>query len=200
MEAKQGYLKGMDQDASNNRRDSNAYFSAHNFRIVTEEGGSTGALETEKGTKLAFKIPDIEEMTLTNPDSGVVTVIPPQNNLQIIGSTTMVDTMIIFTTNGTSTTPNGYGQIWKVKFNETSEEIIGLTTNDFLDVNAHLVYNQKLNFSTEYRIGRAVALNETEKKQRVYWTDNYNQVRVFNLADPDTLNIPIDTIDLFAFY
>jgi hypothetical protein len=148
-------------------------------------------LETEKGTTLAFKVPDLDEMIL---DDG--TVIPAQSNLQIIGATSMVDTIIIFTTNETSTSPNGYGQIWMMKYSEEEDAIIGLTGANELDL-SHLVYNQKLDFSTEHRIGRAIALYETITKQRVYWTDYYNQVRVFNLVEANSLNVPVGTIDLF---
>jgi hypothetical protein len=59
MKQTQGYIKGMDQDSANSKRDPNSYFSADNFRVVTDEGASSGSLEVEKGTKLAFKIPTI---------------------------------------------------------------------------------------------------------------------------------------------
>jgi len=192
MEGKQGYLKGMDQDSAFTKRDPNSYFSADNFRVVTDEGSSSGSLETEKGTSIAFKIPDLIQMTLTDG-----TNIPAQANLKIIGSCTMVDELILFTTNDTTTTPSSYGQIWKCKYDEDTGSIIGLTGANELDPAIHLFYNQALNFSTEYRIGRAIALYETSVKQRVYWTDFYNQVRVFNLADPAPLDIPLNTIDLF---
>ena len=192
MEGKQGYVKGMDQDSSFTKRDSNSYFAAHNFKVVTDGGSSAGTLETEKGTKLAFKVPDLLDMTLTSGE-----VIPAQANLRIIGSCTMVDDIIIFTTNETSITPSGYGQIWRCKYDEESQTIIGLLPGNTLDPSVHLFYNQALNFSTEYRIGRAIALYETKDKQRVYWTDNYNQVRTFNLAVDNSLDVDITTLDLF---
>ena len=194
MEAKQSYLKGMDMDSSYSKRDPNSYFSAKNFKVVTDGGSSAGSLETEGGTKLAFNVPNIPTMTLADVD---VSVIPAQNNLKIIGSCTLVDELIVFTTNNTSTdTGDAYGQIWKCKYDENTDKIIGLSGDD-LTVANHLIYNQKLGFSTEYRINKAIALYETSKKQRVYWTDNNNQVRVFNLADPDGLNVELNTIDLF---
>ena len=186
-------MKGMDQDSANNKRDPNSYFSANNFRVVTDEGASSGSLENEKGTKLAFKVPIISEMVLKDG-----TIIPPQTNLKIIGSCTMVDEIIIFTTNNTTATPNGYGQIWKCKYDEGTGKIIGLDAQNQLVPSIHLYYNQKLNFSTEYRIGRAIALYETTEKQRVYWTDNYNPVRTFNLAASDPLNTPLSNTALFS--
>jgi hypothetical protein len=201
MEARQGYVKGMDQDASNNKRNPETYYEAHNFRFVTEDGSSAGVLENEKGTQIAFRVPDLDEMVLGDAGPGEdvnTTVIPAQAGLHIIGSTTMVDRLIIFTTATTSANPaGGYGQIWMMQFDEETGVIDGLLPGDWLDPNVHLMYNQQLEFSTDYRIGRAVALYENEKKQRVYWTDNYNPLRVFNLADDDPLNVPLDTVNVF---
>lgn len=192
MKAKQGYLGGMDQDTAFNKRNPNTYYSAHNFRIMTNEGNSSGSLVSEKGTELSFTVPTIPSMTL-----GDGTVIPTQANLQIIGSTTMVDEIIIFTTNQTSEAPSGYGQVWQLKYDEATDSIIGLTVNGELDPAVHLKYNNALNFSTEYRIGRAVALYETTNKQRVYWTDNYNPVRTLNLSNTDVLDTPLTQVNLF---
>lgn len=192
MEGKQGYLEGMNMDTAFEKRTPNSYFRADNYRVVTGEGSSAGALETEKGTTISFKIPDVAEMILTDG-----TIIPAQTDLKIIGSCTMVDELILFTTNSSAVTPISYGQIWKCKFDEATDTIDGITTANELDITSHLIYNQQLNFSTEYRIGRAVALYETSSKQRVYWTDNYNQVRTFNLAEPSPLDVPLVLLDLF---
>ena len=48
MEAKQGYIGGIDQDTAHNKRSPNTYFEAHNLRIITNEGASSGSLETEE--------------------------------------------------------------------------------------------------------------------------------------------------------
>lgn len=186
-----GYLSGMNQDGAKNKENNNSYFSALDFRIVTDKGKSTGSLENERGTKIAFKVPDLAEMTL---DDG--TVIPAQTNLNIIGWGTIVDTIVIFTTNEHAIDNTAsYGQIWKLEFNETSGEVIGLSSGE-LTVANHLVYNQQLNFSTYHRIGRVIGRYETDKIKRVYWTDNYNSVRSFNIADEDTLNYPLENINL----
>ena len=137
MEGKQGYLKGMDQDAAFTKRDANSYFRADNFRVITDEGSSSGSLETEKGTTIAFKVPNLSTMTLADG-----TVIPAQADLKIIGSCTMVDELILFTTNSTSTTPASYGQIWKCKYDEATGAIAGITGTNELDPAIHLVYNQ----------------------------------------------------------
>lgn len=192
MEGKQGFIKGMDQDTALNKRDPNSYFSAHNLRIVTGEGTSMGSLEVEKGTALSFKIPDIPEMVLTDG-----TIIPAQTDLKILNITSMIDELLVFTTNETSSTPNGYGQLWKCKYDEATNSIIGLLPSNKLDITLHLFYNQKLNFSTEYRIGRVVTLVETKNKVRAYWTDNYNNLRTFNYAVDNPLDTPLSSLDIF---
>ena len=192
-EGKNSFTGGMNVDISHLKRNPDTCFSISNFKIITTDGSSTGALETEKGTKLEFKIPDLAQMTLTDS-----TVIPAQSGLRIIGSTTMVDELILFTTNSSAVTPVSYGQIWKCKFNEALNAITGLININELNPAVHLFYNQKLNFSTEYRIGRAIALYETKKKQRVYWTDNYNNLRSFNLAADNPLDTPLSTLDIFS--
>jgi hypothetical protein len=55
--AKQTYLGGIDQDTSKLKYKQTSYFEAHNFKVITEDGSSTGALENERGNKLTFKIP-----------------------------------------------------------------------------------------------------------------------------------------------
>lgn len=187
-----GYLSGMTQDGAKNKENQNSYFYARDFRVVTDKGKSTGSLENERGHKLSFIVPDLEEMTLTDG-----TVIPAQENLQIIGWCTIRDRIVIFTTNETAFEPtSSYGQIWALEINETNGDVINITAGNELTVADHLIYNQQLNFSSYHRIGRAVGRYETADIQRVYWTDNYNNVRVFNIAIEDSLNYPLDNVDL----
>lgn len=191
MKNKQGFLAGMDQDSSKNKRNPNSYYSMSNFRIITNEGLSSGSIETEKGTVLSFIVPDLAEMELTDG-----TIIPAQTDLKIIGWTTIRDTIVIFTTNNHADDEvNQYGQIWAFKYNELSNIIDGLTPGNQLDPSLHLKYNNATNFSSHYRI-KAIGRYENENIQRVYFTDNYNPVRAFNIADPDSLDIDIGNIDL----
>jgi len=193
MKAKKGYTKGMNRDISSDKQDPNTYYSLENFRVVTEDGLTTGSLVNESSTEEKFSIPDLDEMTLADG-----TVIPAQEGLKIIGWTTIIDTIVIFTTNSDDEVPDSYGLIWACKFNEANDSIIGLMGNGSLNPDAHLLYNQKMNFSTYHRIGRAVGRYENFNTQRVYWTDNYNSVRVFNIGIDDPLNVPVENIALFA--
>lgn len=193
MESRITYVNGLDQDTSVTKRAEGTYFTAKNIRLVTEGGLSTGSIENEKGTTLSFVIPNIPEFTLPN---GVV--IPAQTSLHIVGMTTMVDDIIVFTTDSTSTTPNSYGQIWRFKYNEATNAIQGILAGNILDINTHLYYNNKINLSSYYRV-KAIARYETANSQRVYWTDNYNSVRTLNLANrTDSLSFDVNLLDLIT--
>jgi len=195
MKAKNSFTGGIEQDVALSRRKPDTLYSGSNFQITTTEGLSSGSLVNSNGTSKAFRLPNLAAMTLTDAAS---TVIPAQAELKIIGSTVSLDELIIISTNETSATPSSYGQIWKCKFDELTGNIIGLTGLGELDPTIHLFYNQKLNLSTRYRIGRLIALKETTTKHRLYWTDNYNPVRAFNLAVEEPLNTPIENTPLFA--
>lgn len=111
------------------------------------------------------------------------TYLASQANVQIIGWTTIRDNYYLFTTNDTTTT-GGPGQIWKLAVSEVDKS----TT-------LSIVYNGQLNFSTKYPI-EAIGRYENECTKRVYWTDNFNQVRTLNteatdvfFTDPDNINL-----------
>jgi len=187
-----GFFKGLNQDAAKNKYDPNTYEYASNWRVVTGEGLSSGSLENEKGTVLSFRVPDVPQMYLSDG-----TLIPAQNNLQIIGLGSLLDTIIVFTTNETSDTPaSSYGQIWSCIYDEATNSITGLDSNGYLTVANHLKYNNILNFSSYHTIKRIIGRYENKNTQRVYFTDNYNSVRVFNIADSDPLNIDPGLLDL----
>lgn len=195
MKGIKSYIKGMNKDATQSKQDGNTYEHADNLRVVTDGGLSSGSIENEKGHKLSFVVPDLVQMTLTDG-----TIIPAQSNLQIIGWGTIVDTIVIFTTSETAPDPKktvqSYGQIWKLNFDETSGNITNLGVGNTLTITNHLVYNQKVNFTSYHRIGRVVGRYENIDTQKIYWTDFYNSVRVINIADPNSLDIPLDNIDL----
>ena len=194
MKAKNSFTGGLDQDSALSKRTHDTMYSGSNFQITTSEGLSSGSLVNSNGMKKAFTLPNLAAMDLGIGDDGLI---PAQTGLKIIGSTVMIDELIIISTKETSATPDGYGQIWKCKFDELTGEIIGLTGAGELDPAIHLFYNQKLNLSTKYRVGRIVALNETASKHRIYWTDNHNGLRVFNFAVAAPLATSLENIELF---
>lgn len=265
MKSVQGYLGGMNQDSAKNKRPANSYYSLLNFRVTTEDGLSTGSLETEKGNKLGFVMPDIKKQGIVSNLTGTVTInfqdatpsiviavtednvfteistdaavialgadvtvyqigsttviedtngakiltiigtlgatvelIAAQEELQIIGWTTIVDDIIVFTSSVNSVGGGTAGQIWKLTYDEATDTIINIGASNTLVVTEHLKYNNLTDFSHLYRIGRAIGRYETTSIQRIYWTDNNSPVRTFNVADPYAFETPVENLDLRA--
>ena len=53
------YTKGMNQDAAPLKYPQENYFDAENFRIVTDDGGSSFTLENTKGNSVSFQLPGV---------------------------------------------------------------------------------------------------------------------------------------------
>jgi hypothetical protein len=112
--------------------------------------------------------------------------VEPQTGLRIIGWTTLRDKVILFTTNETSATPSSAGQIWKFSYNPITKTVNNIDSNGSLTLSDHLIYNNMLNFSTHWHIGtEAIGHYENSKTGRVYWTDEYNNLRTINALDPN---------------
>lgn len=125
--------------------------------------------------------------------------VEPQTGLKIIGWTTLRDDVILFTTNETSSAPDSAGQIWKFDYNPITKTINNIGSNNTLSLNDHLIYNNKLNFSTHWHIGtEAIGHYENSKTGRVYWTDEYNQLRTINALDPDLMGISPGDISIVS--
>lgn len=103
------------------------------------------------------------------------------NNPVVIGDTTLRDELILFTTENSSDI-GGFGQIWKVAYDDAT-----------LETTTGLIYAGDLNFSMEHLI-EAVARYETPAIQRIHWTDDYNVLRSVEITNPDRFTIPVDKI------
>ena len=123
------------------------------------------------------------------------------SNLKIIGGAYLREEIIIFSTSSDDETPSGTdGQIWKFAFNQGATDIENINGSR-LDPYYHLMYNGKLNFSTYWHIGReAIGHYENSKTGRVYWTDEYNQLRTANLLDPDLLGVLPSSLNIMSNY
>lgn len=104
------------------------------------------------------------------------------SNPKIIGYANIRNTMVLF-----STTDNNDGQIWSVDLSNPSNPSVAPVPE--------LLYNGFCGFSTEFPI-EAIGKYENDKIQRVYWTDNNNPPRCFNIingasviSEPDDLNL-----------
>ena len=281
------YIKGIDQDTSPQKRRPETYYLLKDGHVVTEEGMTSGAIENEKGTTLAFTVPDTQniyklvfaysgkgigytiykgyvtiptaidsgehilpagysmeqvmadlntwyaedillgkfqilniynkvwfiglnsELTVTTSSDpsnhAVLTLeVPAQTRLRIIGSATMRDEIILYTTNSTLETPglNGqpstYGQIWKFTFDEISKTVEGALITAELVPSKHLFYNNLLNFSAYNRVKKSITRYESEYFAKTYFTDGYNNLRHFNFNDPNHFILSPSELELMS--
>ena len=128
-------------------------------------------------------------------------VVPALTNLKIIGWGTLRDDLVLFTTTCEDEVPNGSdGQIWKLAYNLSTNQIDNANV-DTLNPYYHLMYNNILNFTTQYHIGTEVIGHyETSKIGRSYWTDEYNSLRSANLLDPNLLGVTPSTLSVSSDY
>lgn len=170
------FKKGMVKDLDFSLLSNEAYLNSTNFRIVTSVGESTGALENIEGNNLI--------------NSGVNDICPDGH--YIVGSCLVRDTLVLFTTNNTSSTPDGgNSRILIAEFDEATETLGTVTVLYDDNLNASAGY---LNFSTAHLI-KAIGRYETPSVQKVYWTDGYNNLRYANIVDNLTITGGLYTLN-----
>jgi len=101
-----------------------------------------------------------------------------------------------FVLNSSKTPLNIPGQIWYINYDDISDSVTDLDPNGALRLDIHLKYHGILNFS----LGNAIykeALGRYEKTDvaNLYFTDNYNQPRVFNLLNPQHFAVDEKMLD-----
>ena len=134
--------------------------------------------------------------------SSVITVPANVTPIHPIGYAVLRDDIYIFSTpcynEDPQTNGGGYGYIWKFSYNNitflannTGTVIPGLA-------NLELIYANDIDLTTWYNIPQTgvVTRYENDLIQRIYWTDNYNQLRSINVVqdqlfalDPTLLNV-----------
>lgn len=125
----------------------------------------------------------------------ITTQVPNQFYLKIIGWIWIRDTIVMFTTNSSNPNPSSYGQIWKFKYDETTNQVEDVDINGSLVISKHLIYNEKLNFSRFNRVS-GEGRYESTNKQSVYFTDNHNNLRTFNIVKENSFATPPEIIQV----
>jgi hypothetical protein len=162
------FTKGMVKDLDKSYVSKEQYLEASNFRLTTNAGESTGALENIDGNNIVYN------GTPINPYE----IMP--NGMYICGNVNVRDTIVLFLTNNIGTSPSG-GRSMIVRFSvNTATEKIGTVTT---------VYDDSLNDGTgtlDFSVNnpiKAVVAYESPTIQKVYWTDGYNNIRFCNIVD-----------------
>lgn len=112
--------------------------------------------------------------------------IPVQTDLEVIGWTTIRDTIILLTTNHDTNDFNGIGQIWKLEYNDKSDAV----------TNLELLYNNVCGFTKYHPMRRVIGRYEIPETQNIYFTDFHNKLRKFNTADPNGFLVDIDNLSV----
>lgn len=144
---------------------------------------------------------DLKGLTSQQPALlSITTEVGAINNLTLIGGKSYRDYLILFTTSnipsetlrvGTITT----GQIWKVKYNQVTEQIEGAVNLELVP-SEHLFYNNYIDLRIDYKITDIEIEYRSDEFFKVYWVDTYNHIRHINIANNSSLGLNPDQLDM----
>ncbi len=168
--------KGLHQDSAFILQPDGTYRNMKNGMLISFDGNHY-TVEMTKGNRVL--------LTLTPRYVAVKTVLDiiPMP----IGFASFIDKLVVFNTNSETTT--GYGEIGVITFVRT-----GL---DFTGTYVPYYHHASLNFTKLHKI-EAWTFRENDNISRVYWTDNFNEPRVFDIADPMFTTYFTGTADLIV--
>lgn len=150
--------KGMNRDTSVSSFSSVFSFENMNLRLSTVDGNTQMSWVNEKGPKQLKCIINITPWDTQSTISNTLEGSP-------LGTAVLNHQLVLFTTNPFAILPDS---IYVLKYEG------GIITGS-------RVFKGNLNFNENYPIETLVSY-ESERVQKVYWTDNYNQPRVINIA------------------
>lgn len=137
-------------------------------------------------------------MTKTGGDAGTEVVQNGQTltDNTIVGYANLRDKLILFSTNKANiaespTTTSG--AIWMIEYND-NDAVVDIDTSS-LDISKHLIYAGDINLSL-YNAIKAVAFRINDDTGKVYWTDNYNNIRHINVYDYNSAAILEENLNL----
>jgi hypothetical protein len=110
-----------------------------------------------------------------------------QTDQQIIGWDVSNDVIVLFTTNDSSAT-GGIGSLWKLTYDKVT-----------FDTTIKIIYSDDIKFTTRQPIanpGGVEMVYERPSIHRIYWTDRMNNLRSFNIDDPNVMALDPDIIDI----
>jgi hypothetical protein len=153
---------GMASDYDPQRQQNNTYLYSLSGRIIFNKDG-TISWENDRGTEKVLTI----GFDYGNPNF----VVP----YKIIGGVEVANKLIVFSTQNDSQSALGYSEIGIITEPQSGVFQYQTIFNDKYDP-----YGGKLYFNSRYQI-KADAVLENESVLRVYWNDDFNEPRVFNV-------------------
>lgn len=158
--------KGLHQDSTFILQPDGTYRNMKNGMLISHDGNHY-SLEISKGNKILLNLP---ARYSSNNDEYDVTDVPPMP----IGFVSFIDKLVVFFTNNDSVN-GGYGEIGLIDFIKTN--------SDFSATYTPYYHHPSLKF-TKRRMIEGFSFKENDNIERVYWTDNYNEPRVFDFKNP----------------
>lgn len=156
------FEKGINQDVSFILQPDGTYRNMKNGTLISNDGNHYTVEMAEGNRVILTLVPRylVDETTLDR--------VPMP-----IGFISFIDKLVVFSTNSDSVT--GYGEIGVVSFRR-----VGL---DFTGTYVPYYHHASLNFTKLHKI-EGFSFRENDKIERVYWTDKFNEPRVFDVANP----------------
>lgn len=156
------FSKGINQDISFISQPDGTYRNMKNGMLISYDGNHY-SVEMTKGNKVL----------LTLVPRYLTTVAALDIEPMPIGFISFIDKLVVFSTNSESTT--GYGEIGVITFTRVNLDFVGTYVPYY--------HHASLNFTKLHKI-EGFSFRENDNIERVYWTDNFNEPRVFDIANP----------------
>lgn len=172
------FNKGMTSDMNVIYQPDGTYRYAKNCQLISQDGNNY-VIKDCLGNTLIFEI-NIPYTGYSGVGPTVTFGLPPMP----IGFISFPNRLIVLSTND-ETTNGGYGEIGEILYDTYGEGIqprASSPTNTYSGYRP-LYHHISLNFTKLHKI-EGFAFNENEIHQRIYWTDNFNEPRVFDVANP----------------
>lgn len=158
--------KGLHQDSTFILQPDGTYRNMKNGMLISHDGNHY-VIELSKGNKVLLTLP---KRYFSNNDDEFLTDLPPMP----IGFVSFIDKLAVFFTNNESEN-GGYGEIGLISFVKTN--------GDFTATYTPYYHHPNLNFTKRHKI-EGFSFKENDDIERVYWSDNLSDPRVFDFKDP----------------
>lgn len=171
------FEKGMTSDVNIMYQPNGTYRYMKNCSLIDQEGNNF-TIKDCLGNTLIFtlNIP-YYDYDVTTP--GVATF---EGYPMAISFISFPSKLVVIHTNITNST-GGYGEIGVLNYSNYGQGIQPIVVTNNVNNGYTPIYGHKdLKLSQMYRI-EGFAYEETDDIQRIYWTDNFNEPRVLNVAD-----------------
>jgi len=167
------FENGMNKDFSPLLQPQGTYTNMINCTLITQDGNNYTVKDCI-GNLLTFAINTPYSISHTVFE---VAAIP-------LAMISFPNRLIVLSTNNEDANTVGYLEIGEIKYLPYGEGIQPLSVSGQLHNGYTPLYHSAfLNGNKMYRI-EGIAMPEGEQTERIYWTDNNEQPRVFNTADP----------------